>query len=407
MRARAEALNDRAQDSDDVSEVRAIGETLQALAADIADAEAQLAAIDGAAAGEGEGEGEGEGGAAGEASRSLPLMSAYRGAGAQLGASDTVGAHFTRALGGARRSGRFSVAAPEYRAAGDPVATGGVSGPLAALLTEADPNITHGLRRATIADLFSWGATSAAALTFYAEGAREGDFGAVAEGAAKAQVSYAPPTATTVALSKIAAFVKVTDEMLDDLPFVESEINGRLLYDLSIKEEQQLLTGNGTAPNVRGILSTSGIQTTTSASEDEDADAILHAISLITNATGLRADAIAINPADYELLRKGKDANGQYYGGGYFAGAYNNGDVVYDLPLWGLPTVTSPAVPNGSAIVGAFKQGATPYRKGGITVEATNSDKDDFERNLVTIRAEERILLAVRNPMAFCKVNFA
>jgi HK97 family phage major capsid protein len=96
-----------------------------------------------------------------------------------------------------------------------------------------------------------------------------------------------------------------------------------------------------------------------------------------------------INPADWQSLRLSKDDNGQYYGGGPFTGAYGNGGFSGDM-LWGKPAVVTPSIAQGTALVGAFKTCAQVFRRGGITVEMTNSNEDDFLKNLVAIRAEER-----------------
>lgn len=75
--------------------------------------------------------------------------------------------------------------------------------------------------------------------------------------------------------------------------------------------------------------------------------------------------------------------------------------------LWGLRTVVTPSIAQGTALVGAFSQAATVYRKGGVRVESTNSHSDDFTHNLNTVRVEERIGLAVPVPSGFAKVNLA
>ena len=215
---------------------------------------------------------------------------------------------------------------------------------------------------------------------------------------------YADPTKVTDALSKVAGFIKLSDEMLEDLDFLVSEINGRLLYDLSLVEESQVLSGDGTGTNLLGLLNRSGVQTGT-ATADTLADEIFKSMTKVANATGLAADALVINPADYEGLRLAKDGNEQYYGGGYFAGQYGVGGVPEQPPVWGLRTVVSPAVAIGKPVVGAFNTAATLYRKGGVAVEATNSNEDDFTRGLVTVRAAERLALAVRRPAAFVKIT--
>ena len=173
-----------------------------------------------------------------------------------------------------------------------------------------------------------------------------------------------------------------------------------------MKEEAQLLNGNGTSPNLRGILLRSGIQTEVQAvAPDTQEDALFRAIMKVQTATGFAADGIVINPIDYQALRLKRDANSQYYGGGYFQGPYGTGTLQWQPPLWGLKTVVSSAVPAKTALVGAFAAGAKGYRKGGIRVESTNSNVDDFINDKITVRVRERVALAVRYPAAFVKVT--
>lgn len=301
-----------------------------------------------------------------------------------------------------------SVAAPEFeaKAAADTHTVGGwaVGAPW---VTDLDRSIVQGYRTPlTVASLLGAGAISGNAISYLVEGAREGDFTTVAEGAGKPQFHYTNPTPVTEALKKIAGFIKLTDEFIEDVPFLVSEINNRLLYDLALFEEMQLLTGTGTGTNLLGLLNRS-VQTEASAGRADNADAVFRALTKISTATGLAADGIVINPIDYQAFRLATDANGQYYGGGFFAGQYGQGGVPQQPPLWGQRTVVTPNIAAGTVLVGAFGTAATLYRKGGIRVESTNSNVDDFTNNLVTIRAEERIALAVRRPLAFVKVTLS
>lgn len=181
-----------------------------------------------------------------------------------------------------------------------------------------------------------------------------------------------------------------------------SEINHHAQYNLKLQEEIQLLSGDGTDPNLRGILNRE-IQTKAQAN-DSDPDRIFAATTDIATATGFSADAVVINPADYQAIRLSKDANGQYFGGGFFAGQYGNGGIMQNPPLWGLRTVVTEAVPKGTVLVGAFKAGGTIYRKGGLTVESTNSHENDFTNDKITFRVKERLALQVKYPKAFVKV---
>lgn len=53
------------------------------------------------------------------------------------------------------------------------------------------------------------------------------------------------------------------------------------------------------------------------------------------------------------------------------------------------------------------RSGAAIYRRGGLTVEASNSHDDYWVRNLVSLRAESRQGLAVLRPAAFTVVTFS
>lgn len=325
-------------------------------------------------------------------------------------AAKSLGEHHVKAVTSERwanlkSTGGYTVATPEFKAATDPqITTGAVFAPF---LTEYDQTIIRGFRQQpTVADLLSSGSISGNAVTYLIEGAVEGAFTTVAEGAAKPQVHFADPTTVSDKLTKIAAFFDMSDEMVDDLPFMVSEINQRGMYLLATFEEAQLINGPGTGTTIRGLLNRSGIQTETQAvAPDTAGDALFRAITKVQTATGFAADGIVMHPTDYQKLRLAKDANGQYYGGGFFQGQYGVGGVPQNPPVWGMSTVVTTAVAAGTAVVGAFKIAGTVYRKGGVRVEQTNSDLGKFTSNIITTRIEERIALAVRYPAAIVKVT--
>lgn len=320
----------------------------------------------------------------------------------------SLGDHFVKSLRDGDLSrlksvGGFTVATPEFKAATD---THAIPAAFSPLLTEVDRNVVRAFRRPVVSDLFGTGTLSGNAVTYFVEGAVEGSFGTVAPGGQKPQIHVADPSARTDALKKIAAWFDTQDEMIEDVPFWVSEINNRGLYLLSLAEENQLLNGDGTGANIAGLLGRSGVQTETQgATGDTAADAIFRAMTKVQTATGLAPDAVIINPADYQGLRLAKDANEQYYGGGFFAGAYGNDGLQWQPGVWGLNTVVSAAVPAKTVVVGALKAAATVYRKGGVRVESTNSDQGKFTTNVVTTRIEERLTLAVRVPAAVVKVT--
>lgn len=328
----------------------------------------------------------------------------------QKDAAASLGEHFVKQVGSdmfsrLKSTRGFSVASTEYKANTDTAVSPGAFSPVT---TQIDKTIVRGFRRPSVADLLGAGTLGAGtnAVTYFVEGAFEGSFATVAEAGQKPQLHPADPTSRTDAAKKIAGWWDTSDEMIEDLDFWVSEINNRGLYLLSMVEESQLISGDGTGSNILGLLNRSGIQTEEQAATGDYAqDAIFRALTKVQTATGLSADAVIINPADYQALRLSRDSNGQYFGGGFFSGEYGNGGVAFQPSLWGMNTVVSSAVPAKTVVVGALKAAATVYRKGGVRVESTNSDQGKFTKDIVTTRIEERIALAVRVPSAVVKVT--
>lgn len=296
------------------------------------------------------------------------------------------------------------------KAAGDTQAVGGsgFSSPYGPLITDVDRSFVLPYRRPLlVADLLGSGSVAGNAITYPVFGALEGSTAFVAEGGAKPQIHVANPTWKIDALTEIAGFFKVTDDMAEDLPYVISEINSTALYDLQLREESSLLNGTGTSNTLTGLLKRSGIQTLANASGGtiSDPDLIFKAMSNVQEVTGFAADGIVINPADYMTIRLSKDANGQYFGGGFFSGQYGQGGIVEQPPLWGLKTVVTSSIAAGTVLVGAFKAAGKVFRKGGVIVESTNSHDDDFTNDLITFRLRERVGLQVKYPAAMVKVT--
>jgi len=303
-----------------------------------------------------------------------------------------LGENFVETLKGAQVGKRFDVSAPAFKAATDTQTS-----PAAAVdfATTFDKNVVTAARTPlVIRELFGAETISGSTLVYLVEGAIQGAPAVTAEGAEKPQIHFADPTPKTVSLAKVACHIKESDEYISDYPFLASAINGRLLYELGLVEQNKLVTD---------LTGTSGIQTGTyaaNATASGIADAILQAAMDVQTSSGFAADAIVLNPADWYTLRVGKDSSLQYYGGGYF------GDQA--IPnLWGIPVCVSAAVASGTILVGAFKTCASVVTNGGVSVEAVNTNEDDFVKNLMTIRAEERLALAVRRPAGFKKLTKA
>lgn len=245
-------------------------------------------------------------------------------------------------------------------------------------------------------ELFGAETISGNALTYYVIGSLEGEIDGVAEGAEKNHI-HIPYTPKTAALAKIAAYLKESDELLSDAAFLESAIRNRGVYEFRKAVEGYLIDS---------LLDTSGVQT---GGDSISFDNILAAKQDIFADTGYAPDALLINPADWATLLQAKDGNYQYLLGGPAYGSYGNGSYNGNPRIWGLNVVESAGIPQGECLVGAFKAGASVITKAGagLRVEVSNSDQDDFIKNMVTVRIEERLVLAVRVPAAFSIVGSA
>ena len=262
-------------------------------------------------------------------------------------------------------------------------------------ITTYDKNIVTGNRRPLVVrGLFGAERIQGAGLKFFVESSSvEGSIAKTTEAQQKPFMSFGDPEAKYVELDTIPVYTKFTKQMAEDAPFMIDYINGRLMYQHQLAVENKLVTD---------LSGTSGIGTSSTLTPD----GIFKAIMTVQNNSGFDADAILINPADYQNIRLRKDANKQYYGGGFIYGPYGNGAVAEQPALWGVRTVITPAVSQGTCIVGAFALGASVLTNStGLTVSMANQNEDDFVKNLLAVLIEERLALAVRRPAAFVKIS--
>lgn len=189
--------------------------------------------------------------------------------------------------------------------------------------------------------------------------------------------------------------------LLADFDELSAFLDETLRLGVLLAEENQILNGNGTAPNLRGIRNTTGIQTHAKGA-DSQADAIFKAITKI-KLQNFQPDGIVLHPNDWQDVRLSKTANGDYLAA----------PVVQADPdrLFGVEVFVSSALPEGNGLVGAFGVGATIYDREQAVVTFTESGAlgaggaDLFKRNQIVFRAEERLAFGVTYPAAFCEVT--
>jgi HK97 family phage major capsid protein len=255
-----------------------------------------------------------------------------------------------------------------------------------------------------VADLLAQGNTTSNDVRYLSETTATNAVDAVLEGGLKPE-SALVFAAVDEPVQKLATWIPVTDEMLEDYGQIRSYIDGRLRLFVQLKEDTELLLGTGTAPHIKGILKRTGVQHEPKSS-DTVPDAIHKAITKVRTQF-IEPDGLVIHPTDWEGAVLAKDAvGGQYFGGGPFTGAYGQpGNGVAPNRFWGLNVVVTSSITQGTALVGAFRTAAQIFRRSGITVDISNSHDTFFIYNKQAIRAEERLALAVYRPAAFCDVN--
>jgi HK97 family phage major capsid protein len=261
--------------------------------------------------------------------------------------------------------------------------------------------------RLTVADLMPNVPVGSNTVRAVIESTATNNASSVAEGAAK-PASILNFDVVDEPIRKVANYIKVSDEALEDLDYLQAEVSGRMSLFVLLEEEAQLLKGNGTAPDLTGILNRSGLTAAQAKGADTVAIAIHKEITKIRVASFLDPDAVVMHPNDWEGALLEVDSNGQFFGPGPFTGAYGNGQGpggTYSGTYWGLRVVVTQSQTENTALVGAFALGAQVLRRRGVTVTMTNTDQDDFIKNLVTILAEERVGLRVIRPAAFGTVT--
>lgn len=202
---------------------------------------------------------------------------------------------------------------------------------------------------------------------------------------------------------KIAAWVPATEEAIDDAPTLRGYVDNRLTYLLAVREEYEILNGSGTAPHLKGILQYADIQNNTGS----DKFVVMGmAQAKIENVDG-EADGIAMNPLDFWTAITTRQST-RFDGEGFTqAGAVPPFGNVGGIGIWGLPVVRSRALPSGTAIVAAWRMGATLFDRMQTVIKVGNQHSDFFTNNKIAILAEERVALAVHRPDFFVKCTFS
>ena len=279
---------------------------------------------------------------------------------------------------------------------------------------QRDPIVTPPMRTKRVRDLFPVRTTSAAVIEYFqhlgftSAGGGTNSASSVAERsggtfAAKPQSSFVF-VGQQAPVRTLAHWEAAHRNVLADEPQLRSIIDNELMYGLRLLEDNQILNGDGAGENLLGVLNTPGIQSYAWSSgasapvADTKADSIRRAATLAFLAY-YEPTGVVLHPQDWEDIELTKDDNGQYL----IAVSVALGG---EPRVWRMPVVDTPAMPVGTALIGAFGTGAQLYDREQASIRISEQHSDFFVRNAIVVLAEQRLALAVKRPEAFVTIDF-
>jgi len=267
-----------------------------------------------------------------------------------------------------------------------------------------DPTIQPGIRQELrIRDLLTTIPVSGQSYSYFRELLHTRGAAPVAEGALKPTSNVTFETVTD-RVKKIAVWMPVTDEALDDVPQLFGYIQELLRYDLKLEEEAQILKGDGTGENLNGLMT----QATTynpalTKAGDTAIDIVRRAIYQVRKQSKLSADGITMTELDWMDIELQKDGENRYL--------FANLQGLVTPILWGRPVITSDSMDEGDAdtggefLVANFARSSVLFDRMSFLFKM-GLINDQFIRNERALLVEERLGLGVRRREALVKGQF-
>lgn len=245
-------------------------------------------------------------------------------------------------------------------------------------------------QRLFLRDVIPTGTTNLAAIGYLQESGYTNNAAVVAPGEIKPQ-SEITFSDRILNMKKMAHTFRIDEEMLDDVDGLEAYIRERGLWGLAIKEEGQLITGDGSATQLDGLLMPTNHTpydgTTVPGVVPANAMDDIRVAIAQAEVAEIPASAVIMNRLDAAALDLEKDDDGKYLHPAF------SGNTA-----WGLPVVRTNGIAQGTFIVAAFIGNAMIWQRKGIEVRRSTEDRDNFIRNKVTVLMEERLNLEVLRP---------
>lgn len=290
----------------------------------------------------------------------------------------------------------------ELKAANVPITTVNAVNPASAYIPmpTMDSSWDRAPRNARFLRQYASVATTSSPLHVWAEKYNEqGDAEFIGEGELKPMISFQIRTRDSKA-KKIAVGAKFTTETLQDIPNFVAELKSEILEVVDIKEENDLLNGDGLGDNLLGVIqqSTTYVLTTVLTKEANNFDAIKAAITQLFTLNQI-PNVVFVNPIDKANMELSKASDGHY-----ILPPFSTADGTV---ISGIRVVESNTVAVGKFLLGDWtKLNIRDYVAFEITLGWEN---DDFTKNLVTVLGEKRLMSYIKEHQksAFLYGDFA
>lgn len=246
-----------------------------------------------------------------------------------------------------------------------------------------------------VVDFFPQTATSQSAVVYMEETTFTNNAAEAAEGVIYGEAALAL-TEKTSEVRKVAVWLPVTDELFEDEPRARDYVNNRLTFMIRQRLDLQVLTGNGTTPNLLGTENVVGINTQ-ALGTDSIPDAIYKGMRQIRDTGFAEPTVVFIRPSKWETVRLLKTADGQYIWG--------HPSIPGPETIWGVPVVQTTAVTATKAVIGDYRMHSELALRRGIDMQMTNSHDTFFVLGKQAIRADMRVALIHYRPTAFTAIT--
>ena len=247
-------------------------------------------------------------------------------------------------------------------------------------------------RQVRFLDVLTKGAVSSNIVDWVYQSGKEGAAGQTAQGSTKNQIDFNMVVASQK-VEKTTAYITITDEMLDDIPFMATEINNELMREMAKAIESGAFNGNGTTPNLSGVdtVATAFAAGTFALGVDNanEVDVLVVAANQIAIANQDAPNYIFMHPSDVTSLKLEKVTATDKR---YVQRLQEDGG---SLSMDGIPIIQTTLVAVGDYLIGDFTK-ANLLTKQGVTIEV-GYNADNFVKNFKTIRAEWRGVCYVKN----------